>query len=205
MRSMDSEIPVVGIDEVGRGPLAGPVSICAVIARGGVLSAIKASTFFTDSKKMTEKRRESVFKIACEEREMGRLNFAVSSVSAEVIDSVGINRAVSIGLERSLKKLEIKHDTPILLDGGLKAPARYLYQSIIEKGDLKEDAIALASVLAKVSRDRKMARYDRRFLGYGFLSNKGYGTKGHIESIKRMGCCEIHRRTYLRSIFSYPQ
>ncbi len=200
MRRIKKDRIILGIDEVGRGPLAGPVTVCAVFASKSTLREIKKACFYTDSKKMTQKRREAVFEVVKAESVAGRLTYAISSVSAKVIDRAGISKAIDIAVKRSLKKLQAKEDTPVLLDGGLKAPAEFTNQKSIKGGDSSEDAVALASVLAKVHRDKKMVRYDLRFPGYGFASNKGYGTKCHLEAVSRRGVCKIHRRSFLKNI-----
>ncbi len=200
MRSGKKNLKMVGIDEVGRGPLAGPVTVCAVFASKDVLRRIKKVCFFTDSKKMTRKSREEIFEIVRKERVTGRVTYAISSVSSGVIDRVGINKAISEAIGRSLKKLGVKEEITILLDGGLKAPFKFTRQKSIKNGDFAEDIIALASVLAKVHRDRKMIKYERRFPEYGFASNKGYGTKSHIEAIGKKGLCGIHRRSFVKNI-----
>ena len=198
MRRITKEETLVGVDEVGRGPLAGPVAVCAVSATPQVLRDIKREVFFTDSKRMSVAKRETVFKYVKGEAEKGRVDFAVSFVSAKVIDREGIVEAIFKATSRSIKRIGVSESTCILLDGGLKAPKRFSRQMTIKKGDLSEDAIALASVLAKVSRDRRMDRYGSRFPGYGFNSNRGYGTKTHIDSIRLLGPCDIHRKSFIK-------
>lgn len=193
------DIQLIGVDEVGRGPLAGPVAVCAVIAGRGFLMKMKEELFFTDSKKMTARKRENVFRFAKEEKRRGNINYAVSFITPRVIDIKGIVPAISKAVDRSIKKIEVDESTSVLLDGGLKAPERFQSQFTIERGDQSEDSIALASVLAKVSRDKRMERYDKKYPGYGFSSNKGYGTKEHMDAIKRKGPCEIHRMTFIKN------
>ena len=194
----DRNIKVLGIDEVGRGPLAGPVAVCAVFASERLLEEMEKELFFTDSKKMSSKNRESILKIAEERKRRGDIDYVISFVGAKVIDGKGISFAISKALDRSIKKTGACNDTPVFLDGGLKAPDTFGYQRAIKGGDGKKKVIALASVLAKVTRDRKMERYDGKFPGYGFASNKGYGTKDHLEAIKRNGVCKIHRMTFIK-------
>lgn len=195
---MGKNIKVVGVDEVGRGPLAGPVSVGVVEASVESLEEVKRAIFFTDSKKMSAKKREEVFSFVEKNKTSMGIKYAVSSVSAKKVDSVGINPAIAEAIEKSLEKLRINKETSVFLDGGLKAPEQFINQETIKKGDSVCDIIALASVLAKVVRDRGMIKYDFEFPGYDFSSNKGYGTKKHIESIKKIGMCRIHRRSYIK-------
>ncbi|MGM0629036.1 MAG: ribonuclease HII [Patescibacteria group bacterium] len=196
----DGNIKIIGIDEVGRGPLAGPVAVCAVFASRRSLLEMKREISFTDSKKMSSRNRESVWYLAKERKRRGDIDYSVSFISSEVIDRKGIVPAILKAIERSIKRTEACNDTPVLLDGGLRAPEQFLSQFTIKRGDQSEDAIALASVLAKVSRDRKMERFHKKYPGYGFFSNKGYGTKEHIEAIKRQGPCKIHRKTFIKNL-----
>lgn len=183
----------IGIDEVGRGPLAGPITVCALMCEERnprKFSGIK------DSKKLTEEGRESWLKIIREEKKAGRLNYAVASSSHKKIDGQGLTRAVSSAISRALKKLECSVDcTQVLLDGGLHAPAEFEQETII-KGDEKERIIAMASIVAKVFRDKKMCRLAKKYPEYGFEIHKGYGTKKHYEVLKKCGPCEIHRRSF---------
>lgn len=200
MRRIAKDEVIVGVDEVGRGPLAGPVAVCAVSATPQVLRGIKREVFFTDSKRMSGAKREAVYNFVRGEVEKGKLIFAVSFVSAKVIDREGIVEAIFKATSRSIKRIGVSESTCILLDGGLKAPKHFSRQMSIKKGDLSEDAIALASVLAKVSRDRRMERYDGKFPGYGFSSNSGYGTKTHIDSIRLLGPSDIHRKSFIKGL-----
>lgn len=200
MRSFKKNEKIVGIDEVGRGPLAGPVAVGVVLASECSVRRIKKSIFFTDSKKMKHTDREKVFEKV--DREKGKINYVVSFVSAERIDRIGINPAIYEAVKRSLQKLGIKKDVKIFLDGGLKAPRGFSSQKAVKGGDATEDIISLASVLAKVKRDRRMIRYDKVYSGYGFSLNKGYGTKKHIETIKEKGITGIHRKSFLKNILS---
>ncbi len=134
-------------------------------------------------------------------RKDGWIRFSVSLVGASHIDKKGIVPAIRLGLQRSLSHLKCsRKNTHVLLDGGLRAPAPYGFQSTIIKGDEKEATIALASIAAKVTRDRMMMRGDKEHSEYGFASHKGYGTKKHYEAIHKHGMCPLHRRTFLKSI-----
>lgn len=189
---------VVGIDEVGRGPLAGPLSVCA-------LKLTPESQFYfsrdiKDSKKLTEKKRIQLFNTIKKEAREGRIVYAVSSVSARTVDTMGISKALLLATGRALKKLQISNIEPILLDGSLKAPSAYRNQKAIIKGDESETSIALASIVAKVSRDTTMYSYAKKWPEYGFENNKGYGTESHYKAIRHNGLCKIHRRSFLKKV-----
>ncbi len=208
---------LVGIDEVGRGPLAGPVAVGAVFVAADfdweVLPGVN------DSKKLSEKNREAIFLRAEELKKAGQLNFVVSMVAAEVIDKKGIVPAINLAMERSLKKLEFTipfkwnsedggdwktEEVLVKLDGSLKAPARFVNQETIIKGDSKEKVIGLASIVAKVTRDRYMVQKsaEQIFAPYDFASHKGYGTKAHCEVIKVEGLSALHRHTFCHRLLS---
>ncbi|MFC1729784.1 ribonuclease HII [candidate division KSB1 bacterium] len=187
---------IIGIDEVGRGPIAGPVSVGAVLLPKDY--SWQNFDGLKDSKKLTEKNREVWFSKVCE---MSDVSYAVSSVSEKIIDSGGIVPAIRTALSQSLKKLDVEpNECLVLLDGGLYAPEEFIYQKTIIKGDEKECAIALASVMAKVTRDRKMVQFGGEYSEYGFETHKGYGTKKHYEKIREHGLCDIHRRSFLKSL-----
>ncbi|MDD5068919.1 MAG: ribonuclease HII [Candidatus Pacebacteria bacterium] len=192
----------IGIDEVGRGPLAGPVTLCAVMVEKG--AAKNFSEIFRgvrDSKQLTEKVREKWSKIAKSEKEKGAIQFSISSVQNFTIDKIGLARAVRRALKNCLKKLEvIPSECEIFLDGSLYAPKEFKNQKTIIGGDSKVKIISLASVIAKVHRDRKMARLSKKYPGYGFEIHKGYGTKLHYKSLKKWGVSEIHRKSFLHSL-----
>jgi ribonuclease HII len=190
---------LIGIDEAGRGPLAGPISVGAFsIKSKGTLKKFKG---VKDSKQLSEKQREEWFKRIKIEKAKGKISFAVSFSSAGVIDSKGITRATKTALNRCLKRLEKKYFASlkcrILLDGSLYAPSRYKNQKTIIDGDAKEPIIALASICAKVLRDRKMKRLAKKYPGYGFEVHKGYGTKAHYRAIKKHGISMIHRKSFI--------
>jgi ribonuclease HII len=186
----------IGIDEAGRGPLAGPVAVGAVLVPVDFdWSSIPG---VGDSKKVAPKNREAIFRCAQELKQQGVLDFGVSLNGAALIDRIGISRAVALGIERALKRLN-PHDpqkTSVLLDGLLRAPASYAQQQTIIGGDGKELVIGLASILAKVTRDRYMARIALRHPEYAFESHKGYGTKAHCDAIRTYGLSPLHRRTF---------
>lgn len=190
---------IVGIDEVGRGPLAGPVTVAAVAAP--ILSyKFQISNQFSnikDSKKLSPKKRQEWYSII---KNNPSLKFSVASVSQSIIDRKGIAYATGLAIKRCLKKLDscfMIHNScsKVLLDGSLFAPAGYIQKTII-KGDEKIPIISAASIIAKVTRDRKMARLAKKFPIYNFETHKGYGTKMHRELVKTNGLCELHRRSF---------
>lgn len=203
---------VVGIDEVGRGPLAGPVAVCAFKISAGILPGQIESLFdcggsmFTkksgrikDSKKLTREKREEIFNKLKKLKKDKEVDYFVSYESAKKIDEIGISKAIKNCLEKSLKKLKIKpKDCEVLLDGGLKAPKEYINQKTIIKGDEKERAIAFASIVAKVSRDSLMCKLSKKYPEYSFEVHKGYGTKKHCDAITKNGLCAEHRGCFCK-------
>lgn len=204
---------LIGIDEVGRGPLAGPVAVGVVMVPSdfdwGLLPGV------TDSKKLSERKRERIFEAARRLSGAGQLTCIVSMVSAPVIDRIGIVPAINLAMRRGLLRLESNtsiyrskkfHTTVnVRLDGGLRAPEHFQFQETIIKGDLKEPVIGLASIMAKVTRDRYMRRVATRpaFTPYDFATHKGYGTKSHREAILKHGLCDLHRQSFCRNCLSY--
>ncbi len=189
----------IGIDEVGRGPLAGPVTVCAfVVVKDFDMKLLKG---ITDSKKLTEKVREEWNIKLRELQKKRKVNFSVSSVGAKIIDKKGISFAIRTALSRSLRKLNVDpKNSKVFLDGGLRAPEEYVNQETIIKGDSKNKCISSASVLAKVYRDAYMRKVAKRFPAYGFEVHKGYGTLRHRNSIKKYGPCELHRRSFIKRV-----
>ncbi len=188
---------IIGIDEAGRGPLAGPVAIGIVCVPPSfdwdVIPGVG------DSKKVSAKNRETIFRRAQFLRRQGILNFVVVQISARVIDRVGITKAVSLGITRGLGRLNMNPKfADVRLDGLLHAPLEYIHQKTIIKGDVKEKVIGLASICAKVTRDRTMVCLVRMYPTYGFDIHKGYGTKAHIEAIQKYGLSKIHRRSFTK-------
>ena len=186
---------IIGIDEVGRGPLAGPVAVCALAATPHKLKHFRG---IKDSKQLSEAQREAWLKIM-KAHQGDELSFAVTMISPREIDLHGIVPAIRKALVSSLRKLDIDpSDCEVRLDGGLKAPPEYTKQKTIIKGDEKESAIAIASIVAKVARDRLMVRLDAKYPSYCFAQHKGYGTKAHIAALKRHGLSEIHRASFCK-------
>lgn len=184
---------IIGVDEVGRGPIAGPVTVGAVL----VPRKLNRRHFkeVKDSKKLTSVQREAwFFRI----RKMKEVRYATSSVKNRVIDRKGIMYAIRLALRRSIARLGANpRECLVLLDGGLKAPKRFILQRTIIRGDEKEHAIALASIVAKVKRDRKMLALGGKYPRYGFGVHKGYGTRMHYARIRRNGTCVLHRKSFL--------
>jgi ribonuclease HII len=193
----------VGIDEVGRGPLAGPITVAALGVKSDKWRAMnKALMGIKDSKQLSPKQRK-IWHIKI----MSNPIFFVSciSVSPKIIDTKGISFAARQAVAQCLKKLAvhsslITHHSKILLDGGLKAPAQFSQETII-KGDEKIPLIAAASIIAKVTRDRHMVRMHKKYPQYGFARHKGYGTRAHFASIKKHGLSKIHRKSFCSRIF----
>lgn len=192
---------IIGIDEAGRGPLAGPVTVgVALTLRGMKLPRDKK---FADSKKLSQKQREEWFVFI---KNHPDIRFASASISAKIIDKIGISKATHTAISRALKKFKPiwgsdpqMREIEVLLDGLLHAPPEYKNQKTIIKGDEKIPAIALASIIAKVTRDRKMVQMAKKYPEYGFEIHKGYGTKEHYKKIKKHGMSIIHRKSFLKN------
>jgi len=179
---------IAGIDEAGRGPLAGPVTAAAIIAP--VLN-IKA----TDSKKMTAKQREEVFEFL---KQHPKVEWGIGRVSEKVIDRINILEATKLAMRRAVVNLEKKLAYPVdflLIDGNFGIGTNKPQKSVI-KGDEKVFLISLASIVAKVTRDRGMKRYHKQYPKYEFACHKGYGTRIHYEMLAKHGPCRIHRKTF---------
>jgi len=193
---------LIGIDEAGRGPLAGPVSVGVFAVRSR--EVLKKFTGVKDSKQLSVILREKWFSQIKTCAKKGEVFYAVSFTKPETIDERGLLYAIYSALNRSLKRLEYvssKFRTArILLDGSLYASGRYTNQTTIIDGDAKEPIIALASICAKVLRDRRMVKFAKKFPQYGFDIHKGYGTKAHYRAIKKYGVSPIHRRSFLRKL-----
>lgn len=190
---------IVGIDEAGRGPIAGPVAVATLKFKITNYKLRIRNTGITlrDSKKLTKIQRECWFSQIKHWQKEGILDFAVTMISAKEIDRIGINPAIAKALANCLKKLKIKHTEQIVLDGGLKALFIYTNQTTIIKGDEKEPVISCASICAKVLRDKYMTTIGKKYPGYGFDVHKGYGTKAHYLAIDKYGLSPLHRKTYI--------
>ena len=175
-----------GIDEAGRGPLAGPV-----VAAAAILPKDISIPYLNDSKKLTEKKRNELFEIIKEKA----IAYSVSIVGNNKIDEVNILQATFIAMKDSVLSLKVAPEL-CLVDGNHKIPNLKLNQEAVVDGDAKSAAIAAASILAKVTRDKIMHDYAEKFPQYGFDKHKGYGTKMHMEALKKYGACEIHRQSF---------
>jgi len=191
---------IIGIDEVGRGPIAGPVSVGAFLVPVKTAKKIhKKLVGITDSKKLSAKKRETFFLDIKKLKDRGEINYAVSHVSANIIDKKGIKFALRTALSRSLNKLNANpKESFIFLDGGLYAPEEYPQETVI-KGDQKIWQISAASIIAKVTRDSLMVKMSKKYPDYLFQNNKGYGTKSHYQAIKKGGTTRFHRKTWIKN------
>lgn len=182
---------VAGIDEAGRGPLAGPVVAAAVILPKDIFLP-----FLNDSKKVTEKRRDVLF----DEIKQNAIAYGIGIASNTLIDEINILQATYEAMREAINALEKTPD--VLLVDAVHIPDINIKQVGIVKGDAKSVNIAAASILAKVTRDRLMAEYDKIYPEYSFASNKGYGTATHIAALKEVGPCAIHRKSFIGNFVS---
>lgn len=185
---------IVGVDEAGRGPLAGPVAV-GVVAVPRHLDIKKAFPGVNDSKKLSEAVREELYAEALARAKAGEIRLCARLAGALYIDAHGIARAVRRGVWSGVRHVAEPETCFVKLDGLLKAPPEYRQETII-KGDALEPVISLASVVAKVRRDRLMKRLAAEFPQYGFEVHKGYGTRKHREAIGEFGLCALHRRSF---------
>ncbi len=182
---------VCGVDEAGRGPLAGPVCAAAVILpENTVIEGVN------DSKKLSEKKREALFDVLKEQA----LSYSIAFASVEEIEEVNILNATMLAMKRAVEGLDIKADYA-MIDGN-RLPDLSIDSEFIVKGDAKSMSIACASILAKVSRDRLLYKYAEEYPEYLFDKHKGYGTKAHVEAIKKYGPCPYHRLSFLKKILN---
>ena len=180
---------IAGVDEVGRGPLAGPVVCAAVIMPLDDESIIVG---VDDSKKLSAKKRETL----SEEIKKRALAYTIVEVSEKEIDEINILEATKLGMKKALETLEIEPQA-VLTDGNMTLDITYPQRSVIG-GDALSYSIGAASIIAKVYRDKMMDEYAKEYPQYAFESNKGYGTAAHIQAIKEYGLCPIHRRTFTK-------
>ncbi|MCF7843783.1 ribonuclease HII [Candidatus Gracilibacteria bacterium] len=195
---------IIGIDEVGRGPIAGPVVVCAcAIMEGTELLSLFPNNKLKDSKKLTEKNREKIrskLNILNSEK---KVVWGVGEVSARRIDEIGISLSIKEAMNDALLKLEdigVSTKSKVVLDGSLFAPERYINQETFIKGDEKFVEISLASIIAKVYRDNLMTDISKKFSMYGFENHVGYGTKAHYEAISKYGMTTQHRKSFLKKL-----
>lgn len=186
---------IAGVDEAGRGPLAGPVVAAAV-----VLPEDFDVLGVDDSKKLSEKKREALYDVICEQA----VAYGIGIVDEKAIDEINILQAAKTAMRQAINRLQQKLAEDgdaldyVLLDAVELADIDIPQEAII-KGDAKVLSIAAASIVAKVTRDRMMVEYAKTYPGYGFEKNKGYGTKAHYEGLQQQGMCPIHRRTFLKN------
>lgn len=193
---------LIGIDEVGRGPLAGPVAVGAVcIYAEHKIRVAKLFPIIKDSKKLSAKAREEWMVRIREAEAAGFIATTVAFVAPGSIDKNGIAPSIRLALTKALEAVEheVEH-TRVLLDGGLRAPVPYKNQETIIKGDEKELAIALASIVAKVARDKRMVALAKKYPAYGFEQHKGYGTRAHYEALEKHGLTTHHRKSFLKRL-----
>ena len=184
---------IAGVDEVGRGPLAGPVVCCAcIMPLDDLIEGV------TDSKKLTEKKRDALEKVIKEKA----ISYSIKEISPEEIDEINILNAVKKCMTEAVLGLEVKPDITIVdgVDTHLPINAEYVI-----KGDLNSYTVGCASILAKVYRDKLMEKLAPLYPEYGFEKHKGYGTKIHIEKIKEIGPCKLHRKTFIKNFWVEPE
>jgi len=181
---------VCGVDEAGRGPLAGPVCAAAVILPDNC--EIEG---LNDSKKLSEKKREALFDIIINKA----LSYSICYGTVEEIEKYNILNATFLAMNRSIESLSVKPDYCLIDGNRVPKEIKFPCETVV-KGDLKSASIAAASILAKVTRDRLMVEYDKKYPNYGFSRHKGYGTKEHYFAIKNNGVCEIHRLSFLKNV-----
>lgn len=182
-------VNICGVDEAGRGPLAGPVCAAAVILpEGKIIDGVN------DSKKLTEKKREALFDVIKEQA----LAYAVAFATVEEIEEMNILNATMLAMKRAVESLPVKADFA-MIDGN-RLPDLTIDSEYIVKGDAKSMSVACASILAKVTRDRLLYKYAEEYPQYHFDKHKGYGTKLHVDALRKYGPCPYHRLSFLRKI-----
>jgi len=186
---------VVGIDEAGRGPLAGPVAAGAVLILEKDFKEAKKIESVKDSKKLKEEKRKIVYLDLIKNK---KIKWGIGMVSEKIIDKVNILEATKLAMIKAIKDLEKKNKIKVdflILDGRMKLDLKIDQKSIV-RGDDKVFSISSASIIAKVKRDELMERYDKKYPQYNFKKHKGYGTREHLGKIKKNGTCEIHRKSF---------
>ena len=183
-------VNVCGVDEAGRGPLAGPVCAAAVI-----LPENCNIEGINDSKKLSEKKRDDLFEKIIKEA----VSFSIAFGTVEEIETVNILGATFLAMQRAVEGLSVKADF-VIVDGNKVPPSLTVEAMPLIKGDAKSMSVAAASILAKVTRDRLLLEYDKKYPQYLFSAHKGYGTKAHIEAIRKYGPSEVHRPSFLKNI-----
>ena len=199
MKKNNKKLMVVGVDEAGRGPLAGPLAVGAAVL---FIAPHKLSFWdrVRDSKKLSKKERAEIFIEIKKAKKEGKLDYACSMVGQEIIDRFGLTKAARLGVARALLALSVpKKRMEVLLDGSLYAPRGYKQKTIIHGDDIYK-IIGLASIVAKETRDKKMKKLAEKYPEYGFEIHSGYGTKFHYRALRKNGPSPIHRRLFLRSL-----
>ncbi len=181
---------ICGVDEAGRGPLAGPVCAAAVI-----LPIDTVIDGLNDSKKLSEKKREQLFDVIIDKA----IAFSICYGTLEEIEKFNILNATFLAMNRCIESLKVTPDYCLIDGNRVPKDIKFPCETVV-KGDSKSCSIAAASILAKVTRDRLMLEYDKKYPEYGFAKHKGYGTKLHYEAIKENGVCEIHRLSFLKNV-----
>lgn len=180
---------ICGVDEAGRGPLAGPVYAAAVILPMGLVI-----DGLDDSKKLTERKRDALFDVIIQ----NSVSYSIAFASVQEIEELNILNASQLAMRRAVEALSVKADFA-LIDGNISRGFTIPTETVI-KGDSKSPSIAAASILAKVSRDRYCVELEKKYPGYGFAKHKGYGTKAHYEAIRAKGPCDAHRLSFLKNV-----
>jgi ribonuclease HII len=186
---------IVGIDEAGRGPLAGPVSAGAVLILKKDFKEVKKIKSVKDSKKLKEKKRREVYLNLIK---TNKVKWGIGIVSEKIIDKINILQATKLAMIKAVKDLEKKNHIKVdflIMDGKMKLDLDINQESIV-KADDKVFSVSAASIIAKVTRDKIMVKYDKKYPEYNFKKHKGYGTKEHLKNIKKNGICEIHRKSF---------
>jgi ribonuclease HII len=210
LRRGESGNILVGIDEAGRGPLAGPVVAAAAAYRDQASFAVaeeleKKFTFIRDSKTLSEKKREEMYDFIREHFYVG-----IGIVTAETIDRINILQATFLAMKEAVSDLRktlggAGMELLLLVDGNQEIPNLSVAQETVVGGDAAVRSIAAASIIAKVTRDRMMLGYDAAYPAYGFAKHKGYGTKQHMDALRRIGACPIHRMSFKPVFYSVPE
>lgn len=200
---------IVGIDEAGRGPLAGPVVAAAAALKNQEFGMVNQTEekdwgLVRDSKKLSEKQREKAYDFILEHFDVG-----IGIVTAETIDRINILQATFLAMKEAMtdlkKTLGAGEGMLLLVDGNQEIPNLSVVQETVVGGDATVRSIAAASIIAKVTRDRMMAEYDAVYPAYGFAKHKGYGTKEHMDALRRIGACPIHRMSFKPVFYSVPE
>ncbi|NLE07454.1 MAG: ribonuclease HII [Parcubacteria group bacterium] len=215
---------IIGVDEAGRGPLAGPVSVGVFGAEKQMEKWLLKNIFnnkLQDSKKLSSTKREEIYKKFCELKKSGKIHFCVSHISNKIIDEKGISFAIKLGLKKSLNRIAMRYcasttdakishiselsvkEIFLRLDGLLKAPEKFKNQKTIIKGDEKDVFIACASIIAKVERDRLMCRLGSKYPLYELQIHKGYGTALHRKHLQKHGLSPLHRKSFCKNYLPY--